>query len=202
MPLFIVAEPWERCFELFRMQNSPNFLGLYPWTPLGGLTATPQTPQTTTPKNCWIWHWYTTKKYMNYFKTNLNNFKTTLNYYNFQNLQIDYIAFWNLHHLVFNKMECKPSFPSFLFSFFSFLSITIVVTFKPKVNIINKNIKYITILLVENKSKYIDFQITQTWVYRPNIRRRRWRQKLCKRSLHYSLTADINRGLLWVLLRD
>ena len=74
---------------------------------------------------------------------------------------MDYIAFWNLHHLVFNKMECKPPFPSFLFSFFSFLSITTVVTFKPKVNI-NKNIKCVTILLVENKSKYINFQITQT----------------------------------------
>ena len=28
------AKPQERCFELFRMQNSQIFLGLCPWTPL------------------------------------------------------------------------------------------------------------------------------------------------------------------------
>ena len=30
---FVVAEPREQCFELFRMQNNQNFLGLCPWTP-------------------------------------------------------------------------------------------------------------------------------------------------------------------------
>ena len=30
-----VHEPRKHCFELFRMQNSQNVLGLCPWTPLG-----------------------------------------------------------------------------------------------------------------------------------------------------------------------
>ena len=30
------------CFELFRMQNSQNFLGLRPWTPLGRVYSGPQ----------------------------------------------------------------------------------------------------------------------------------------------------------------
>ena len=48
---FVVAEPQERCFELFRVQNSHNFLELCPWNPLGGASSTPlppplpQTPQ-------------------------------------------------------------------------------------------------------------------------------------------------------------
>ena len=32
---FLVAEPRERCFVLFRMQNSQKFPGFHPWTPLG-----------------------------------------------------------------------------------------------------------------------------------------------------------------------
>ena len=32
---FLVAEPREWCFELFRMQNSQTFPGFCPWTPLG-----------------------------------------------------------------------------------------------------------------------------------------------------------------------
>ena len=42
------AEPRERCFEVFRMQNSQNFPGLRPWTPPGRVYSAP--PQ----KNCWI----------------------------------------------------------------------------------------------------------------------------------------------------
>ena len=39
---FLVAEPRERCFELFRMQNSQKFPGFRPWTPLGrAYNATP-----------------------------------------------------------------------------------------------------------------------------------------------------------------
>ena len=32
---FLVAEPRQQCFELFRMQNSQLFPGFHPWTPLG-----------------------------------------------------------------------------------------------------------------------------------------------------------------------
>ena len=39
------TEPREQCFELFKMQNSPNFLGLHPWTPLWRDYSAPQTPQ-------------------------------------------------------------------------------------------------------------------------------------------------------------
>ena len=44
---FVVAEPWEQCFELFRMQNSQNFPVLCPWTPLRRAYSAPfhQTPQ-------------------------------------------------------------------------------------------------------------------------------------------------------------
>ena len=39
---FLVAEPRERCFELFRTQNSQKFPGFRPWTPLGrAYSATP-----------------------------------------------------------------------------------------------------------------------------------------------------------------
>ena len=70
---FVVAEPQEWCFELFRMQNSHNFLELCPRNPLGGASSTPPPPRlpscTTVfllatlvkkpapPKNCWIQHW-------------------------------------------------------------------------------------------------------------------------------------------------
>ena len=37
---FVVAEPRERCFEQFKMQNSQNFSGLHPWTPLGKVYCT------------------------------------------------------------------------------------------------------------------------------------------------------------------
>lgn len=33
--LFVVTEPRERCFALFRMQNNQTFLVFHPWTPLG-----------------------------------------------------------------------------------------------------------------------------------------------------------------------
>ena len=62
---FVIAEPRERCFELFRMQNSKNFPGLCPWTPLGKAYSASQTSQlrngfspryarrkTGTPQNC------------------------------------------------------------------------------------------------------------------------------------------------------
>ena len=42
---YVVAEPRERCFQLFRMQNSQNFPGLRPWTSLGRTYSVPQTPQ-------------------------------------------------------------------------------------------------------------------------------------------------------------
>ena len=42
---FVVAEPREQCLDLFRMQNSQNFLGLCPWTPLGRDCNVPQTPK-------------------------------------------------------------------------------------------------------------------------------------------------------------
>ena len=35
------AEPRERCFEVFRMQNSQNFPGLRPWTPPGRVDSAP-----------------------------------------------------------------------------------------------------------------------------------------------------------------
>ena len=64
------AEPWERCFELFGMQNSQNLPELHPWTPPGeDLQCTSRLPSCTTvfilatlvkkpapPKNCWIRH--------------------------------------------------------------------------------------------------------------------------------------------------
>ena len=88
---------------------------------------------------------------MNYFKTNFNYFKTTLNYFNFKNLEIGYIALWNLHHFVFNTEEYKPSFPSlfFLVIFSLYGKLTAAANFKSKANTINKKIK-ITNLLVEN----------------------------------------------------
>lgn len=33
--LFVVTEPRERCFALFRMQNNQTFLVFHHWTPLG-----------------------------------------------------------------------------------------------------------------------------------------------------------------------
>ena len=44
MPFF-VAEPQEQFFELFRMQNSQNLLGLPLWNRLGRATTCPKTPQ-------------------------------------------------------------------------------------------------------------------------------------------------------------
>ena len=42
LSMFLVAEPREQCFELFRMQNSQKFPGFRPWTPLGrAYSATP-----------------------------------------------------------------------------------------------------------------------------------------------------------------
>ena len=42
---FFIAEPRQRCFELFRMQNSQKFPGLCPWTPLGRVySAAPDSP--------------------------------------------------------------------------------------------------------------------------------------------------------------
>ena len=70
----IVVEPRQRCFKLFRIQNSDNFLELRPWTPLGRAFSTtpcpcPRIPSCTTvfllarlveklspPKNYWIRH--------------------------------------------------------------------------------------------------------------------------------------------------
>ena len=44
---FLVAEPRERCFELFRMQNSQKFPGFRPWTPLRrAYSAVPGSPAT------------------------------------------------------------------------------------------------------------------------------------------------------------
>ena len=47
--LFVVTEPRERCFALFRMQNNQTFLVFHPWTPLGAPppppTPAPHTPQ-------------------------------------------------------------------------------------------------------------------------------------------------------------
>ena len=37
---FLVTEPREWCFELFRMQNSQKFPGFHPWTPLGSTCST------------------------------------------------------------------------------------------------------------------------------------------------------------------
>ena len=41
LSLFIVTEPREQYFELFRMQNSQNFTWLHPWTPLRSAYSTP-----------------------------------------------------------------------------------------------------------------------------------------------------------------
>ena len=41
---FLVAEPRERCFELFRMQNSHKFPWFHPWTPLGMAYSTAPDP--------------------------------------------------------------------------------------------------------------------------------------------------------------
>lgn len=38
---FLVPEPQEQCFEIFRMQNSQKFPGLCTWTPLGRAYNTP-----------------------------------------------------------------------------------------------------------------------------------------------------------------
>ena len=48
MSPFIVVEPWERCFELFRMQNSQDFLKLCPWTPLVRFYSASRLPSCTT----------------------------------------------------------------------------------------------------------------------------------------------------------
>ena len=60
-----ITEPREQCFELFRIQNSQNFLGLCTWTPL---TIPPDSSaaqwyfsllcllKTDTPKKLWIKH--------------------------------------------------------------------------------------------------------------------------------------------------
>ena len=63
---FLVPEPQEQCFEIFRMQNSQKFPGLCTWTPLGRAYNTPSPPsprlppilvkKPEPPKNCWIWH--------------------------------------------------------------------------------------------------------------------------------------------------
>ena len=45
--LFVVTEPRERCFALFRMQNNQTFLVFHPWTPLG---APPPPPAPHTPQ--------------------------------------------------------------------------------------------------------------------------------------------------------
>ena len=47
LSLFGFAEPQERCFELFRMQNNQNFPGLCPLTPLGRAYSTPRLPSCT-----------------------------------------------------------------------------------------------------------------------------------------------------------
>ena len=45
LSMFLVAEPREWCFELFRMQNSQKFPGFCPWTPLGRACGTaPDSP--------------------------------------------------------------------------------------------------------------------------------------------------------------
>ena len=67
----VVAEPWERCFELFRMQNSQHFLGLRFEAPLGRAYSDPRLPSCTTvfllatlvkkpvhPKHYWIRHYF------------------------------------------------------------------------------------------------------------------------------------------------
>ena len=42
---FLVAEPRQQCFELFKTQNSQTFPGFHPWTPLGrACSATPDSP--------------------------------------------------------------------------------------------------------------------------------------------------------------
>ena len=38
--MFLVAEPREQCFELFRTQNSQKFPGFRPWTSLGRAYST------------------------------------------------------------------------------------------------------------------------------------------------------------------
>ena len=67
---FFLAEPRERCFELFRTQNSQKFPGFRPWTPLGrAYSAAPDSPAAQRffsslrssknrhpQKNCWIRH--------------------------------------------------------------------------------------------------------------------------------------------------
>ena len=40
LSMFLVAELRERCFELFRLQNSQKFPGFCPWTPLGRAYST------------------------------------------------------------------------------------------------------------------------------------------------------------------
>ena len=44
---FLVPEPQEQCFEIFRMQNSQKFPGLCTWTPLGRAYNTPNPPTPT-----------------------------------------------------------------------------------------------------------------------------------------------------------
>ena len=67
---FLVAEPREWCFELFRMQNSQKHSRVLPLDPTGeGLQHCLRLPsctmvflltmlveKPTLPKNCWIWH--------------------------------------------------------------------------------------------------------------------------------------------------
>ena len=43
--VFLVAEPKEQCFELFKTQNSQKFPGFCPWTPLGrAYSSAPDSP--------------------------------------------------------------------------------------------------------------------------------------------------------------
>ena len=47
--MFLVTEPRERCFELFKTQNSQKFPGFCPWTLLGrAYSADPRLPSCTT----------------------------------------------------------------------------------------------------------------------------------------------------------
>ena len=59
-PTFVVAEPIERCFELFRMQNSQHYPRLHHWTTLGRTYSAPPDSPATQPffslKNYWIRH--------------------------------------------------------------------------------------------------------------------------------------------------
>ena len=77
-----VAEPPEPCFELFRMQNSQNFLGFCSWTPIPSCTTVfllaTLVEKPAPKKHCWIWHWCESELYSKLYERHQFCFSVSL----------------------------------------------------------------------------------------------------------------------------